>query len=110
MMSNKWAFSLTSLITILALAFVVADNAFGTEITVQDVSIADGTQIEYAVNATFTVKLDKPVALNEAPATVFAVAKNGVLTAVTIDASNRRLKSADGMTTSRSASLSRLPM
>ena len=69
MMSNKWAFSLTSLITILALAFVAtpAMAQFGTTFSVDDaegttpgdVSYADGVQV--TAGFTLNVKFDKVV-------------------------------------------------
>ena len=53
MMSNKWAFSLTSLITIFALAFVVtpAMAAFDVTITAEDVMEGGGIEIEYSSEA-----------------------------------------------------------
>ena len=50
MQSNKWTFSLTSLVVILALAFVAPSamaGDFGTGFDVSDVSHADGKQQEY---------------------------------------------------------------
>ena len=50
MLSNKWTFSLTSLVVILALAFVVPSamaGRFGTGFSVRDVSHEDGNQVEY---------------------------------------------------------------
>ena len=61
MMSNKWAFSLTILITILALVFAVS-SAFAqvkVEFSAEDVSSADGIQLEYGASVQITVKLDK---------------------------------------------------
>ena len=82
MMSKKWAFSLTSLITILALAFVVTPamaGEFGVSLyevkdatgdaaadTLMDVSHADGLQVQPPADddvLRVTVKYDRAVAL-----------------------------------------------
>ena len=58
MLSNKWTFSLTSLVVILALAFVVP-SAMAAEFAVTlsvgpdvDISSADGIQVAYGGDAT----------------------------------------------------------
>ena len=66
MLSKKMAFSLTSLITILALAFMVpaAYSAFDIDsISAVDVSEADDTQIEYGSAITITIKFKEVVAI-----------------------------------------------
>ena len=83
MMSNKWAFSLTSLITILALAFVVSpamadDNIGSALIMTGDIGHPDGLQVQHpsatdgtaaiaddaaAADLTVTLRFDKPVDL-----------------------------------------------
>ena len=81
---KKMAFSLISLITLLAVAFVVPSamaGDFATTITVggtaNDISHADGIQLEIAQSLTLNVKFDQVVALAEAQAPaaaeVFAV-------------------------------------
>ena len=66
MMSNKWTFSLTTLITILALVFVVAPviaGDFSTAISVvgHDISHADGEQREVGTTVLFNVTFGKVV-------------------------------------------------
>ena len=70
MLSKKMAFSLMSLITLLAFAFAVPSamaGDFGTAITIgateRDVSHADGIQLEIATSLTLNVKFDQVVAL-----------------------------------------------
>ena len=64
MLSKKMAFSLTSLITILALVFVVSSaySAFDVaEISAVDVSEADDVQIEYGSDTIITIKFAEVV-------------------------------------------------
>ena len=72
MMSNKWAFSLTSLITILALAFVVPSAMAAIEITLnadaEDVSYADNIQVPYGEIVTIKVTSDKVINIADAEA------------------------------------------
>ena len=66
MMSNKWAFSLTSLITIFALAFVAAPASAQFEIELgvgadEDKSFADGNQVVYGAPTTIKIRSKKVV-------------------------------------------------
>ena len=79
MQSNKWTFSLTSLVVILALAFVAPSamaGEFGVSITPvtaaavsdtpvarHDISHADGHQLELAADLVVSVKFDRGVTL-----------------------------------------------
>ena len=109
MLSKKMAVSLTSLITILALAFVVtpamADNNIGSALIMDDdISHADGLQVQHpaatdgtaaiapdatVVDLTVTLRFDKPVDLKIANISIsifdmdgdFIVAPGGVATA-----------------------------
>ena len=67
MMSNKWAFSLTTLITIFALAFVAPSAMAQFDINLSvgdaDVSFADGNQVVYDTAATIKIMSTKVVNL-----------------------------------------------
>ena len=71
MLSNKWTFSLTSLVTILALAFIApyaTAGEFSTDLTVDDstdVSRAEGVQAEYGSLVNIRVRFGKVVNHND---------------------------------------------
>ena len=84
MMSKKWAFSLTSLITIIALAFVVspAMAAFDVTISADDVVQGDALEIEYSsteqvIKVSFG-EVIKPGDFEAADVTVTTINKNGL--------------------------------
>ena len=68
MLSKKMAFSLTSLITIFALAFVVTPAMAQFEIKLNadaaDVSFADGIQVPYASTVNIKIMSDKVIRIN----------------------------------------------
>ena len=71
MLSNKWTFSLTSLVVILALAFVVpsAMAEFGVTMGVGsgvDKSSAGNIQVEHGAATMINIKFDKVVDLDDA--------------------------------------------
>ena len=71
MLSNKWTFSLTSLVTILALALVVpyaVAGEFSTDLTVDDstdVNHAEGVQVQYGSLVNIRVRFGKVVNHND---------------------------------------------
>ena len=83
MMSNKWAFSLTTLITIFALAFVVTPamaGEFGVSLNMaSDISAADGLQLEHpgTDSVTVTVVFDQAVVLAAANVTIDGFDRDG---------------------------------
>ena len=70
MMSNKWAFSLTSLITIIALAFGVspamAADDFDATLSVDDISLMADSQSQRGVDIPVTLTFGEKVSLAEA--------------------------------------------
>ena len=91
MLSKKMAFSLTSLITILALAFVVTPamaQDFGVSIDMTgDVSSAGGLQLEHPVGdgeIKVTVKFDQAVKLDAATVFITTYDKNGKLVSIPV--------------------------
>ena len=85
MQSNKWTFSLTSLVVILALAFVGSSamaGEFGVSLDMMnDISHADGLQLPTAATIALTVKFDKAVVLAAGDVTVSNYDMNGVFLA-----------------------------
>ncbi len=81
MMSNKWAFSLTSLITIFAFAFVASTAMAGFDIKLnaddQDVSFADGIQVPYG--EAVEIKVTSPEVVNLGTQTTTAEDGTGAL-------------------------------
>ena len=87
MMSNKWAFSLTSLITIIALAFVVppapAADDFDATLSVMRVSTKSDHNAFYGEDIDVTLTFGAQVDGTAAKLTIFVEDKHGAQTSVT---------------------------
>ena len=86
MMSNKWAFSLTSLITIIALAFVVSPamaQDFDAKFSVVKVSAKSDHNAIYGKDIIVTLTFGAQVDGTAAPLTIFVEDKSGSQTSVT---------------------------
>ena len=89
MLSNKWTFSLTSLVLMLALCFVapsaLAQFEIGLSVGDEDVSFADGNQVIYGTATTIRITSPKVVNFTTAVATDADVTATTGLEAIDFD-------------------------
>ena len=87
MLSNKWTFSLTSLVLMLALCFVapsaLAQFEIGLSVGDKDVSFADGNQVIYG--APTTIYITSPKVVNSEAGTVVPDTSTAKLEAIDFD-------------------------
>ena len=85
MLSNKWTFSLTSLVLMLALCFVapsaLAQFEIGLSVGDKDVSFADGNQVVYGTDT--TIRITSPKVVNFTTIVATEVAADATVTATT---------------------------